>query len=49
MHQYELAFADSVSKLDIDLNQWFWSYLTISALLWATPLITTEKQPEHLL
>ena len=49
MHQYELAFADSVSKLDIDLNQWFWSYLTISAFLWATPLITTEKKPEHLL
>ena len=47
MHQYELTFADSVSTLDIELNQWFWSYLAIFALLWAIPYLTVDAETEH--
>lgn len=47
MHQFELTFADSVSKLDLEFNQWFWSYLSISALLWVIPYITVDAESER--
>jgi AGZA family xanthine/uracil permease-like MFS transporter len=47
MHQYELTFADSVSRLDLEFNQWFWSYLTIFALLWVIPYLTVDAESER--
>ena len=43
-HQYTFNFADTVSMLNLQLNDWFWSYLIIAIVLYITPWIANESK-----
>ena len=43
MHQYTFTPADTISVLKFELNDWFWSYLIVAAILYATPWLTNKK------
>ncbi len=42
-HQYEFTFGDTISTLNWELNDWFWSYLFVAAVLFITPWITNPS------
>ena len=44
MHQYTFTPADTISVLKFELNDWFWSYLIVAAILYATPWLTNKKE-----
>lgn len=44
MHQYTFTPADTISVLRFELNDWFWSYLIVAAILYATPWLTNKKE-----
>lgn len=43
-HQYDFIKGDTVSRLSFELNEWFWSYLVVAAILFVTPWITENKK-----
>ena len=42
-HQYNFIEGDTVSKLSLELNEWFWSYLLVAGILFITPWITDNS------
>lgn len=42
-HQYNFIEGDTVSKLSLELNEWFWSYLLVAGILFITPWITDHS------
>ncbi|WP_269527035.1 hypothetical protein [Coraliomargarita parva] len=47
LHQYSFTYADTVSVMRLELNEWFWAYLTVAALLWIAPWITVKSSHGH--
>ncbi|MCB1120403.1 MAG: NCS2 family permease [Verrucomicrobiae bacterium] len=42
-HQYAFTPGDTVSKLSLEFNEWFWGYLIVAGILFIAPWITREN------